>query len=390
MLGSRARDRGRRSSAGRWNGAQKPWSHLTSGLSTALRTSSEEFYAATDMATARRLGALLWILGTAIAVLLLPLSPPTTSPLGSWGWALAAGGEAISMLLAWRLLHRPEAGSHSELLTASYVALALVAVLVWLAGSDSSYQGLFLLPVLYTAAVHPPRRVLAYAGAVVAVLAAPLVYDGWNSVLADQTAGRLIIWGVLGVVSMAFTAGVRAQRLTLLREHRDAITQARADPLTRLGNRRAFDEALGAAVERVRRSGEPLSVIVADLDGFKAINDQWGHRIGDDCLAGVAEILQGVMRSPDTCFRWGGDEFVILADTDVAGADALRGRLNEAVADGWSTPDGRPLSICLGAAQLEPDMTPDTLVVCADLNLLAAKSEQCGRTGGVVGTGEAT
>lgn len=345
-------------------------------LASALRTSTEDFYAVADLGTARRLGALLWILGTAIVVLLAPLSPPIASPLGAWGWAIAAGGLAMCLPLAWRALRRPRDVSANELLASSYVALAFVAVLVWLAGSDSPYQGVFLVSVLYTAAVHPPRRVLVYAVALVVAVAAPLAYDGWSSTLVEQIAGRLIIWFPLGIVAMAFTARVRTQRLALLGERHAASAQARRDPLTGLGNRRAFDEALGAAVERVARSGSPLSVILADLDMFKAINDQWGHLVGDQCLRAVARTFQEVVRVPDSCFRWAGDEFAILADTELAGVDILRGRVAEAVRGRCSTPDGRPLSVSLGGAQLDPGMSPEELVDRADIDLLAAKAQE--------------
>jgi diguanylate cyclase (GGDEF)-like protein len=346
------------------------------GLSATLRTSTEDFYAVADLDTARRLGAVMWILGTAIVVLLLPISPPTESQLGAWAWLVAAAAIAMCIVLATRMLQRAGGVSPNELLASSYVALAFVAVLVALAGSNSPYQSLFLLSVLYTVAVHPPRRVLVYAVVLVAVVAAPLAYEGWDATLADQTAGRLIIWGALGFVTMAFTANVRAQRLALLRERQEATAQARSDPLTGLGNRRAFDEALGAAVQRVRRTGEPLCVIVADLDGFKEINDRWGHLVGDQSLACVAQILQRVLRGPDTCFRWGGDEFAILADTDLGGADVLRGRVVEAVGEACTTPHGRPLSLRLGAAELGPGMDADELMTQADIDLLAAKSQE--------------
>ncbi len=214
----------------------------------------------------------------------------------------------------------------------------------------------------------------------VAVIAAPFAYDGWSSTLASQTAGRLIIWAALGCVAMVFTARVRTQRLALLHERHEASAQARCDPLTGLGNRRAFDEALGAALERVARSAKPLSVIVADLDAFKGINDQWGHLFGDECLRDVAGILREVVRVPDSCFRWGGDEFAVLADGDLAGADVLRGRIAEAVRDGCQTPDGKPLNVRFGAAQLEPGMRAQELWERADLDLLAAKAQQAKST----------
>lgn len=81
----------------------------------------------------------------------------------------------------------------------------------------------------------------------VAVVAAPLVYEGWSSSVAAHIAGRLIVWCALGLMAMVFTGRVPSQRLGLLRHEASAL--ARSDALTGLGNRRAFDEALDAAIE---------------------------------------------------------------------------------------------------------------------------------------------
>jgi diguanylate cyclase (GGDEF)-like protein len=346
---------------------------LRKTLTAALRTRSRDFYAAADLGTAKRLGGFMWAGAIVLILVLLPVAPPTASPLGRWGWALTAVGIGFSGRLAYRLLRRPAEVRPGELIQASYAALGMLGVLVWMTGPRSPFVEVFLVSVLYTAAVHPPRRVLVYLVGLVAAVCAPLVYDGWDPALAADTAGRLGVWCGLGLVAMAFTARVRMQRIGLMRERTQASELAREDALTGLGNRRAFDEALGSAFQRAGRSGEDLSLIVGDLDGFKQINDRWGHLTGDQCLCAVAMALAGVVRAPDACFRWGGDEFAVLADSDLAGADILRGRVMTAVADQCTTPDGQPLSIRLGAAQLEPGMTPAELVDRADLDLLEAK-----------------
>jgi diguanylate cyclase (GGDEF)-like protein len=340
----------------------------------ALRSSSRDFYAVADLAIAKRLGALLYVLATAVAAVLLPFSPPTASPLGAWGWAVAALGAATSLALAVRLRTRPAAVSPDELMASSYGALVLVSLLVWLGGPDSPYSELFLPSVLYTAAVHPPRRVLAYLVVFVAAVSAPLAYEGWSPVLAAQTLGHLIIWCGLGFVAMAFTTRVRIQRLGLTKARHEAAALALVDPLTRLGNRRAFDEALETSVQRAQRSGGRLSLILADLDGFKDINDRWGHLTGDECLRDVAGVLRELLRGPDACFRWGGDEFAILADIDLAGAGVMRERLAQAISGRCRTPDGGSVSVCLGIAQLDQGMTAEDLVDRADLDLLSAKA----------------
>jgi len=88
--------------------------------------------------------------------------------------------------------------------------------------------------------------------------------------------------------------------------------QASTDPLTGMPNRRAFDEALTQEVARATRHRRPFSVVMADLDGLKAINDRDGHPAGDAALVAMASAVRGALRISDSAFRVGGDEFVIL------------------------------------------------------------------------------
>jgi len=99
------------------------------------------------------------------------------------------------------------------------------------------------------------------------------------------------------------------QQLERLRDQ-----QAREDVLTRLPNRRALDERLSEAMARVRRTLNPLAVLFLDLDGFKRVNDQHGHAMGDELLRDVAKRLQYAVRETDFVARWAGDEFVVLLE----------------------------------------------------------------------------
>jgi diguanylate cyclase (GGDEF)-like protein len=169
-------------------------------------------------------------------------------------------------------------------------------------------------------------------------------------------------------------AGVREQRIGLTREGERARRLARVDALTGLGNRRAFDEALATEIARAERAGAPLSVLVADLDGFKAINDRWGHLAGDRCLKEVAGAIRAAVREPDSCFRWGGDEFaVLLPGTDTADAEQVSTRLAESVAEECTSPGGQPMTIAWGTALLGDGQTPEGLLAAADAALIAAK-----------------
>lgn len=349
---------------------------------SAFSLPSEEFYAITDLDTAKRLGGALWLFGTLVALIVFPLAPPTRH-VGDAGWAIAGGATVLGLVAATVMLRTPERLTPNRLLALGYVAVAQVALLQWLGGEHSPYIGLLLISILYTAAVHPPRRVAIHLVIVAAIILAPLVYAGWSASVAANAAVRIPLWLGLAAMAMVYTATVRRNRLALQGQGAAASRLARADPLTGLGNRRAFDEALQQATSGGRRSDWPLSVLLADLQGFKAINDRHGHLEGDRCLREVANALRSTVRTPDTCFRWGGDEFALLLPaTDGDDAQAVGARLREAVAATVRLPGGDPLGLGWGVAELRDGMDAADLVAAADRALLAAKDGNVGERNG--------
>ena len=149
---------------------------------------------------------------------------------------------------------------------------------------------------------------------------------------------------------------------------------ARTDPLTGLLNRRALEELFDVELERSRRSERPLSVIVGDLDGFKAVNDRLGHQAGDAALQTLAEELGRWKRRIDMAARLGGEEFaLLLPETDERGAFLVAERLRRATQRKFA--DGpHPLTISFGVATF-PDHGDDADMVlrAADQALYAAK-----------------
>ncbi len=149
---------------------------------------------------------------------------------------------------------------------------------------------------------------------------------------------------------------------------------ATTDELTGLRNRRAFEERLNFEFAMARRKGRQLSVVLADADDFKKINDDFGHAAGDAVLQLLARILQAMVRTTDTPVRFGGEEFaVLMPETDEASALGWCQRLQRALAAaGWTH---RAVTLSLGVAGLMPwCANPAQLVGRADEALYSAKA----------------
>ena len=342
-----------------------------------LLTRGAQTYAGADQGNAARIVALLWVLSGLLALAFLPFDPPTAA-IGSAGWVLAGGLVAGSLAGGRSVLHRQPPPRFAVLLTLSYLGLAQVAALEWLAGgAGSAYQNLYLLWVGSAMGVHPPRRALTFLGAAVLVASAPLLYDGWSSSAATSIVTDVLLWSVFGLIILGLMVYVRAQRVRLRAEEERAQRLARVDSLTELANRRAFDEALETEMARSERASSKVSVALVDIDHFKRINDEFGHLDGDRCLKQAAEAVRRAMRGGDRGFRWGGDEFaLLLPDTDHEGAEQAAVRLASEILNTCSDAEGRPLSVSWGAAEATEGMTAEELLTQADLALMGQKRER--------------
>ncbi|CAN5853656.1 hypothetical protein BH11MYX4_BH11MYX4_39590 [soil metagenome] len=166
------------------------------------------------------------------------------------------------------------------------------------------------------------------------------------------------------------------ERVAMARELERLAT---TDPLTGIGNRRAFDDRLAAEVARAARSGEPLSLLLADVDHFKPYNDRYGHQQGDACLAQVAGALESVIRRPaDHAARYGGEEFaLVLPGTSAEGAKRMAERVRAAIHDlaipHEAAGERTHVTISVGVATVIGLWTPTEVIALADRALYEAK-----------------
>lgn len=178
---------------------------------------------------------------------------------------------------------------------------------------------------------------------------------------------------------------LRAREVRLAKETQKFRRIALADPLTELGNRRAFEAELDRAWARVERTGRPLGLLVADIDRFKAFNDRYGHRTGDEVLRAVAGAIQRAIRKGDSAYRLGGEEFVVLApETTREGALLIAERVRASVASTQVSPPpdvpagGRLLSVTVSvglATAPDPSLSNgQALLEAADRALYDAKA----------------
>ena len=173
------------------------------------------------------------------------------------------------------------------------------------------------------------------------------------------------------------------QRRDLSRDNLRLRALVTTDPLTGLGNRRNFDEALERAWRDASRRETTLSLILADADHFKAFNDAYGHFEGDRALRGVAKVLASAVRRPtDGAFRIGGEEFaILLPDTDAAGAAIIAASIRAGIAAlPTRHPDGvgGRFTLSMGIAQATPlraEQDRQVLFTAADRALYRAKGD---------------
>jgi diguanylate cyclase (GGDEF)-like protein len=250
-------------------------------------------------------------------------------------------------------------------LALSAVALTvIIAALDMATGDVFALKYLYLLPVLVVACSGKTRSTLAVIGLTVV---AELLVD----VVADRLVGVTTAYGVLGRTLVQCIVGALVIELQSLLDQQTHLAQT--DPLTGLSNRRVFFAAAAREIARQTRNERPIAIVYMDLDGFKQLNDEYGHAEGDALLTRFAEHLRAETRTTDVVARLGGDEFAILlpeADRDAVEALAERIELTPSV----SAASGQ-VSVSIGVVAYCPPF-PNIDTMLAEAEWLMYKSKR--------------
>jgi diguanylate cyclase (GGDEF)-like protein len=215
-----------------------------------------------------------------------------------------------------------------------------------------------------------------------AVLLGEALTAGISLLVVGQVRWTALVIGfAAGAVTSAAAAAVVVGLLKRIGDlQRQLERSARTDDLTGLPNRRVLFDTLAREIQRARRRAARLSLVFADLDRFKQVNDRHGHRVGDAVLCGAATAITAGLRAYDVVIRYGGDEFVmVLPDTGAQEGRAVAERIRESIA---AKPLARSVAvtISMGVAELGARMDADRLLKAGDKALYRAKRAGRNRT----------
>ena len=269
----------------------------------------------------------------------------------------------------------------SEIIIHAALAVAFVG---WNSGFGAYI--LWLVPlVFYSARWRLSAKIslsigltIAYVSVYVyAVSVPPLVVIDQAHLMVTGIVNALVLFLVIAALAYVFRQAATTTESVLTEANLALERQANTDPLTGLSNRRQMHEELALAVAENRTHHHAFSIVIADIDDFKALNDYYGHEAGDLVLIQVARIMRGSLREQDRVARWGGEEFMILlADTGLDEAKVAAERLLAQIAARPTDIDGQPLSVTLtmGVAEYDGEPDPGACIKRADAALYLGKN----------------
>jgi diguanylate cyclase (GGDEF)-like protein len=258
--------------------------------------------------------------------------------------------------------------SKTFLITLSLVIVLVLGVIDYQTGEEISVAVFYLVPVALVTWFVGKRAGVFISG-----------LSGVTWFIADWTAGHIyshpliLYWNAIATLAffLAFAFALSAVKRAL----EAAKRSARTEPLTGISNSRAFSEVVSREIDRARRYSHSLSFAYIDLDDFKAINDRFGHSVGDILLQAVAHSIKKDIRETDTVARLGGDEFaILLPETGPKAArlfiERIRDRLTHDVQEhGW------PVTFSIGVVTfMRPPIDVNEAIRIADTLMYSAKN----------------
>ena len=267
------------------------------------------------------------------------------------------------------------------------VTIPVVGVAIYLSGGSLSYiEPLLVCALLYSAFFFPARWAWPLSIELILVAGTPLLYDAGAVDNAYVPRYVALVAGYLAATWVM--VGLKRRLMDAEAQQRDF---ANRDPLTGIGNRRAFDAILRRELEartkpRGRRGvdGSPLALLLLDIDDFKGINDEHGHQVGDAVLVEAAKRAHAMLRSTDTLTRIGGDEFAVIAPgAQGQGAQRMAEAISTAVGLHESDRRGPVPTASVGWAVFPDDGTDlESLMHAADERMLMLKGNGAAATFG--------
>ena len=218
------------------------------------------------------------------------------------------------------------------------------------------------------------RYMLLPATLVPVVLGGLFIRSRWNLGHPDLVMALSVVSDIVLLVALIWLFALMIRRVEM--ERAVIQRQAETDQLTGIYNRRHFETSIDQEIERARRYGSPLSLLMIDVDNFKLLNDRHGHLVGDRLLCQLARECESCLRASDVFCRYGGDEFVIIApETPGAAAMALSRRMRQSIGPMGLAGSLGTLAISIGVAVWEESFkTKDGIIAAADSALYQAKS----------------
>lgn len=306
------------------------------------------------------------------------------SILAEWGTELLAGVAAVRLIfiivsaIVYFAVRRITKHQHLVYLITFYQAMMALTYLLTLKYYESlDYFSILALMVITLAMYLLPNRIVfsQIVSVVFAILFFMYPIHKINSLQIHEFHRIIAYQAILLIYCNINYCWAEAYKRKTFKANRELLEMSTKDPLTGVYNRKNFDDAVDHWISLSKRYGHPFSLILFDIDNFKAVNDTYGHIVGDRVLKDAASLIRQVIRETDVFARWGGDEFaILLPETNLQEARKLAERLQDHIAENNPLRSPTEITCSFGVTQYQEDDTKYSLLSRVDDLLLAAKA----------------